>query len=104
MRRSRVQFHGDTQLRYRAYAIDHCMTPEHIRAHDRELCPDALLLPYVSWLSRKWHEWDKLNPDRTLRGPREHVDFDRWLEELTPALDAITCECHVKLTSMRHSG
>lgn len=100
-RRSRVQFAGDTQLRYRAYARDHGMTPEQIRSNDREICPDSLLLPYLSWLSKKWYEWGKLNPDRAIRGPKEHADFDRWLEELTPGLNAITCECHMRLARRR---
>jgi hypothetical protein len=100
-RRSRIQFTGDTQLRYRAYARDHGMTPDQIHTHDRELCPDALLLPYLSWLNRKWYEWGILNPGRAARGPKEHVEFDRWLEQLAPALNAITCECHVKLGSIR---
>lgn len=100
--RSKIQFAGDTQLRYRGYARDHSMTPEQIRANDREICPDSLLLPYLSWLSKKWYEWGKLNPDRTIHGPKEHADFDRWLEKLTPSANAITCECHVKLASMRH--
>jgi hypothetical protein len=102
MRHSRIQFKGDTRLRYAAYARDHGMTPEQIRSYDRELCPTALLLPYMSWLSRRWYEWGKLNPDRASRGPKEHVDFDRWLEQMTPALDAITCECHIKLAAVRH--
>lgn len=102
IRRSRIQFSGDTQLRYRAYARDHSMTPEQIRAHDREVCPDSLLLPYLSWLSRKWYEWGKLNPARTARGPKEHADFDQWLEQLVPASNAINCECHMKLPAIRH--
>ena len=100
--RSRIQFRGDTQLRYRAYARDHSMTQEQMRTNDREMCPDSLLLPYLAWLSRKWYDWGKLNPDRTIRGAKEHADFDRWLEQLTPSSNAITCECHLKLASMRH--
>lgn len=103
MRRSRVQFSGDARLRYRAYAFDHNMTVEQIRTFDRALCPSALLLPYVSWLSYKWYEWGKLNPDRTIHGPKENVDFDQWLEQLTPSLDATTCECHMKWVSLQHS-
>ena len=102
IRRSRIQFSGDTQLRYRAYARDHSMTPEQIRAHDREVCPDSLLLPYLSWLSLKWYEWGRLNPARTARGPKEHADFDQWLEQLVPASNAINCECHMKLPAIRH--
>jgi hypothetical protein len=102
IRRSRIQFRGDTRLRYSAYACDHSMTPEQIRAHDREVCPDSLLLPYLSWLSRQWYEWGRLNPGRTTRGPNEHADFDRWLQQLIPSSNAITCECHAKLPASRH--
>jgi hypothetical protein len=98
---SRVQFRGDTQLRYRAYARDHGMTSEEIRAHDKRCCPSTLLLPYMSWLSRKWFEWGQVNPGRTIHGAKENVNFDRWLELLVPGLDAVTCECHVNLDYRR---
>ncbi len=80
------------------------MTTEQIRAYDRGLCPDSLLLPYLSWLSRRWCEWGQLNPGRTVHGPGEHAEFDRWLEQLMPSLNAITCECHLKMASVRHGS
>ncbi len=79
------------------------MTVEQMRAYDRALCPTALLLPYGTWLSLKWYEWGKLNPARTIRGAKENAEFDRWLEELVPSLNAINCECHAKLVSLRYN-
>ena len=102
MRQYGFHFHGNSRLRYAAYARNHGMSPEQIRTLDRELCPTALLLPYVAWLNRKWYDWDVLNPGRPEHGPAEHRDFDRWIEQLTPSLNAITCECHIKLSRPIH--
>jgi hypothetical protein len=100
---SRVQFRGDTQLRYLAYARDHCMNSDEMVEHDKGCCPSTLLLPYISWLSRKWFEWDQLNPGRTTHGAKDNVEFDQWIERLIPSLDAITCECHLNLDHRRIS-
>jgi hypothetical protein len=89
------------KLRYRAYAYDHGMTSEQILAHDKACYPFSLLVPYLPWLNHKWLEWNELNPGRSVHGAKEHADFDRWLEQLIPRLDALTCECHAKMAPSR---
>lgn len=98
----RARSTGDFQLRYRAYARDHGMSSERMLTHDRECCPNALLKPYLLWLSRKRFEWGQLNPDRVVHSVKEDAEFERWLDQILPASDAITCECHVKLIRPGH--
>jgi hypothetical protein len=86
---------ADFQRRYNAYARDHDMTPERILSYDRQCCPDALLKPYLLWLSDKGLAWDTLRSGPA--GSFTEVDFDQWLDSLSPGLDALTCECHRKL-------
>ena len=85
---------SDFQLRYGSYARDHGMTSEQMLAHDKKCYPFALLTPYLLWVSRKWFEWGELNPGRKIYSAQEAANFDRWLGQLTPASDALTCECH----------
>jgi hypothetical protein len=70
-------------------------------AHDRVCCPDALLTPYFIWISRKWFEWTRLKPTQAQHGAVEERQFEDWLDRLDPSLDAVTCECHVKLFPRR---
>jgi len=100
-RASRARFAGDFQLRYRSHVHDHGMTSEQILTYDRAWYPFSLLLPYLSWVNHKWFEWNELNPGRSVHGAKEHADFDRWLEQLIPRLDALTCECHAKMAPSR---
>ncbi len=102
MRAGQVRVTGNFQLRYRAYARDHGMSPEQMLSHDRGCCPDSLLKPYFLWLSRKWYEWGRLAPEQPFHGIKEEAAFERWLDQLIPASDAVTCECHLKLIRPRH--
>jgi hypothetical protein len=97
MRANRTRFRGDFQLRYAAYARDHGMTSEQMLTHDKTCFPFALLKPYLQWVSSKWLVWYQLNPGRTLHSAREEAEFDSWLKEQAPVLDAFTCECHEKI-------
>jgi hypothetical protein len=101
MRVSRLRSAGNLRTRYAAYACDHGMTPEQIRGLDRSCYPDAMLTPFFLWLSGKKLEWLRLNPERTLQSGKDYVDFERWLEQLEPKSNALTCECHGKYTSPR---
>lgn len=94
MRHSGRTFTGDFQLRYRAYARDHGMTSDQIRAHDKRCYPFALLTPYLFWVSRKWLEWGQLHPGGVIYSAQETAAFEEWLENLAPELDPLTCECH----------
>jgi hypothetical protein len=86
---------GDFQLRYSTYARDHGMTEEQMLAFDKKRYPDALLTPYLLWVSRKWFEWGKLHPGRRLYSRLEEASFAYWLTQLLPGSDALTCECHL---------
>jgi hypothetical protein len=94
MRYSGRTLTGDFQLRYRAYAYDHGMTPDQMLAHDKKCCPFALLTPYLFWISRKWLEWGRLYPGGVIYSTKETARFEKWLKELAPTSDALTCECH----------
>jgi hypothetical protein len=95
MRANSARFKGDFQLRYGAYSRDHGMTREQMLVYDRRCYPFTLLTPYFHWLSGKRLEWERLNPGRRVESGKEHADFGRWLEQLAPYSNAITCECHV---------
>lgn len=99
MRVSRVGYSGNHRFRYNAYARDHGMTSEQMRDLDRSCYPDAMLTPFFLWLSEKKLEWIGLNPERTLQSGRDHADFERWLGQLEPKSNALTCECHGKYTA-----
>lgn len=101
MRVSRLRPTGDLRLRYEAYAHDHGMTREQMRDLDRSCYPDTMLTPFFHWLSLKKLEWIQLNPGRTLQNGKDHVDFDRWLGQLRPKSNVLTCECHGKYMSRR---
>lgn len=101
MRSAGTRFTGDFQLRYRAYAHDHGMTAEQMLMHDRECCPDALLMPCFLWLSRKWFQWGQQNPQPNFHHPAAEAQFEHWLDQLAPESDAVTCECHQKLVASR---
>jgi hypothetical protein len=102
MRRSgsRCEFHR----RYGAYARDHGMTGEQMLAHDRICCPESLLKPYLQWLSLQRLTWTSLNSQHQVTGVKAEVEFDRWLRQISSDCDAITCECHIKLTPERRLG
>lgn len=89
----------DFQLRYGIYARDHGMTSEQMLAHDKKCYPFALLTPYLLWTSRKWVEWGELNPGRKIYSTQEKANFDRWLGQLVPGSDVLTCECHSQFFS-----
>lgn len=95
MRHSQRTSIGDFQLRYRAYARDHGMTSEQMLAYDKKCYPYALLTPYLFWISQKWLEWGALHPQAKIYSAKEESGFERWLEELIPASDALTCKCHL---------
>lgn len=95
----RRRFTGDFQLRYRAYARDHSMTPEQMLVFDRECCPYSLLKPYFLWLSRKRFEWGQLNAEHVVRGVKEEAEFERWLDQIAPPSNVLACECHLKLNA-----
>jgi len=101
MRVSRLRSTGNLQACYVAYACDHSMTPEQMRSLDRSCYPDTMLTPFLLWLSDKKLEWLRLNPERTLQSGKDHVDFERWLAQLEPKSNALTCACHGKYTSPR---
>jgi len=101
MRVTRLRSTGNLRVRYAAYARDHSMTSEQMRDLDRSYYPDTMLTPFFHWLSGKKLEWIRLNPERTLQGGKDHVDFERWLGQLEPKSNALTCECHGKYTSRR---
>jgi len=94
---------ADFQRRYDAYARNHGMTREQMLAHDRECCPEALLTPYLQWLSDKRIEWDTLCSRQSAAGSGATTDFDRWLDDLNPTLNTLTCECHRKLARGRRN-
>jgi len=89
--RSRASF----QSRYAAYAQNHGMTSEQMRMHDRQCHPDTMLTPFLFWVSLKRLEWNRLHPDRQVQSRMEPVEFDRWLQQLEPTSNALTCECHL---------
>ncbi len=91
--KSRVDF----QCRYDAYARNHGMTREQMLTHDRQCSPDALLKPFLLWASDKRLEWNALHSES--KAVVSEVDFDQWLDHLSPALNVLTCECHKKLWS-----
>ena len=84
----------DFQRRYEAYARNHGMTRTQMLTHDRESFPDAALKPFLLWCSSRQIEWRSQRRDS---GPQALSDFERWIETLEPAMDALTCECHKKL-------
>jgi hypothetical protein len=94
MRRAVKRPRNDFQLRYGIYARHHGMTSEQMRAHDKKCYPYALLTPYLLWTSRMWADWGELNPGRKIYSTQAKADFDRWLEQLVPESDVLTCECH----------
>jgi hypothetical protein len=98
----RTRFSGDFQFRYRVYARDHSMTPEQMLGHDGECCPYALLKPYFLWLSCKRFEWGQQNPNHGVHGVKEEAEFEHWLDQIAPASNALTCECHLKLNPHGH--
>jgi hypothetical protein len=65
MRHTGRTFAGDFQHRYGVYARDHSMTEERMLAHDKRCYPEALLTPYLLWVSRKWFEWGSCIPERS---------------------------------------
>jgi hypothetical protein len=95
MRHTGRTFAGDFQHRYGVYARDHSMTEERMLAHDKRCYPEALLTPYLLWVSRKWFEWGHLHPGTKLYGSNEEGMFEKWLTTLLPSCDALTCECHL---------
>lgn len=92
----KIRSRADFQRRYNAYARDHGMTPEQMLSYDRQCCPDALLKPYLFWISDKRLAWNVLH-SRSAGSIAETADFDRWLDRLSPGLDVLTCECHKKM-------
>ena len=70
-----------------------------MRELDRSCYPDAMLTPFFHWLSGKKLEWVGLNPERMLQSRKDHVDFEQWLGQLEPKLNALTCSCHGKYMS-----
>jgi hypothetical protein len=95
MRHTGRTFAGNFQLRYKVYARDHGMTERQMLAYDKKCYPSALLTPYLLWVSRQWFEWGKLHPRTKLYSSTEDYAFEKWLTELVPSSDALTCECHV---------
>jgi hypothetical protein len=95
MPRFRMRSSVNFQSRYAAYAHNHGMTSEQMRMHDRQCYPDAMLTPFLFWLSLKRLEWNRLHPDRQIQSGIEPVEFARWLQQLEPTSNALTCECHV---------
>lgn len=82
------------ESRYEAYARNHGMTSYQMRMHDRQCFPDTMLTPFLFWLSSRRLEWNKLHPERQIQMGIEPIEFDRWLLQLQPTCDALTCECH----------
>ncbi len=101
MPRFRMRSNGDFRGRFEAYARDHGMTPEQMRSHDRACFPDTMLTPFFHWLSGKKLEWIRLNPGRKLESGKDHADFERWLGQLEPKADSLTCECHIRFVLPR---
>jgi hypothetical protein len=75
------------------------MTPDQMLAYDKRCYPFALLTSYLLWASRKWHEWGQSHPGAAIYSVKETGSFEKWLEELVPKSDALTCECHVMTKS-----
>ena len=96
MPRFKMRSNGNFQSCFEMYARDHGMTQEQMRAHDRARYPATMLTPFFHWLSGKRLEWTRLNPGRTLESGKDHADFERWLGQLEPRLDSLTCECHIR--------
>ncbi len=101
MRVNRLRTAGTFQARFNAYARDHAMTAEQMQGLDRAIYPDAMLTPFFHWLSGKKLEWVRLHPGRTLQSGKDNVDFERWLTQLEPTSNALTCECHGKYMKRR---
>ncbi len=95
MPRFRIRSNANFHSRYAAYACNHGMTAEQMRLHDRQYYPDAMLTPYLFWLSLKRLEWNRLHPERQIQSGMEPIEFDHWLQKLQPTFNALTCECHV---------
>lgn len=95
MPRFRMRSRAPHQSRYEAYARNHEMTSYQMRMHDKQCFPDAMLTPYLLWLSSKRLEWNQLHAERRIQLGAEPIEFDRWLLQLQPTCDALTCECHV---------
>jgi len=96
MPRFRMRTNGDFRSRFEAYARDHRMAPEQMRAHDRTCYPDTMLTPFFHWISGRKLEWLRLNPGRKLESGKDQADFERWLGQLEPKSDSLTCECHIR--------
>ncbi len=89
---------ADFRNRYEAYARNHAMTSEQMRIHDKQSHPEAMLTPYLFWLSLKRLEWNRLHPDIHIPFGREPIEFDRWLQRSEPTSSPLTCECHAGTT------
>jgi hypothetical protein len=95
MPRFRMRSRAPLQNRYEAYARNHGMTSEQMRNHDKQCFPDTMLTPYLFWLSSKRLAWNQLHPENQTQMGAEPIEFDRWLQQLRPTSNALTCECHV---------
>ena len=100
MPRLRMRSSANFQSRYEAYARNHGMTLEQMRTHDKRSYPDTMLTPYLFWLNLRRLDWNQLHPDHLIHSGAEPIEFDRWLQELQPASNALTCECHVGTTHL----
>ncbi len=96
MPRFRIRSNGNFQDCFEAYARDHGVPQEQMRAHDRASYPEAMLTPFFQWLSGKRLEWIRLNPGRKLESGKDHADFECWLGQLEPKSDSLTCGCHIR--------
>lgn len=71
--------------RYVAYCEAHNVTdPDEMIAFDHARFPGGRMTGFIVWIQAMWIRWDRANPGRTMHGPAEHHDFDRWLRNERP--------------------
>lgn len=69
--------------RFVCYARAHNQTPAGMLDLDEQRWPGGKMVGFITWINRRWREWEAKTGRHGPHGTQDNVDFDAWLKAKT---------------------